>query len=231
MELKDIVSRYRAENHLSQREFAARCKNISHAYIAIIENDFNPNTRKPAKPSVDKLKNIAAGMGISFERLLAMMEDKAEPAPEVNVVSSHEPPAVPGFQTSAYTPARAMVPVIGSVRCGSGGLAFEELQGAEMADVANPSEYFYLTTTGDSMAPDIKEGDLVLVHIQPTVETGELAVVIINGEEGTLKKLLKRENAVILQSLNPAFPPRVLVGEELENMRIVGKAVQLVRKW
>ena len=140
-------------------------------------------------------------------------------------------PAVPGLDTLPYTPPRAMVPIIGSVRCGSGGLALEEPQGYEGADVANAEDYFYLRATGDSMEPDVREGDLVLVHKQPQVESGELAVVVVNGEEGMLKRVILKPGAVILQSANPAHPPRVFIGDEAQLVRIAGKAVQSIRKW
>lgn len=130
-----------------------------------------------------------------------------------------------------YTPGRSMIPVVGSVRCGPGGLAYQDLQGSELADVPNPDEYFYLRAEGDSMAPDIKEGDLVLVHQQEQVESGELAVVIVDGEEGMLKKFIRKGDAVVLQSFNPDYPPRVLVGEELEAMRIAGRVMEVKRKY
>lgn len=140
-------------------------------------------------------------------------------------------PAVPGVETIPYTPPRARVPIIGVVRCGSGGLALEEPLGFEGADVANAEDYFYLRATGDSMEPDVREGDLVLIHKQPEVESGELAVVVVNGEEGMLKRVILKPGAVILQSSNPAYPPRVFIGEETQIVRIAGKAVQSIRKW
>lgn len=135
------------------------------------------------------------------------------------------------MQVIPYTPGRAMVPIVGVVRCGPGGLAYEDLQGAEVADVANPSEYFHLRAEGDSMEPDIRPGDLVLVHIQPEVESGELAVVIIDDEEGTLKKYIRKGNAIILQSFNQNYPPRVFVGDEMNLVKIAGKVVESKRKW
>lgn len=140
-------------------------------------------------------------------------------------------PAVPGVETMPYTPPRARVPIIGVVRCGSGGLALEEPLGFEGADVANAEDYFWLRATGDSMEPDVREGDLVLVHKQPQVESGELAVVVVDGEEGMLKRVILKPGAVILQSANPAHPPRVFIGEEAQTVRIAGKAVQSIRKW
>lgn len=140
-------------------------------------------------------------------------------------------PAVPGVETIPYAPPRARVPIIGVVCCGSGGLALEEPLGFEGADVANAEDYFYLRATGDSMEPDVRAGDLVLIHKQPEVESGELAVVVVNGEEGMLKRVILKPGAVILQSSNPAYPPRVFIGEETQIVRIAGKAVQSLRKW
>lgn len=214
MELKDIIKSYREAHRLSQREFAAQCEGITHGYISMIENDLNKSTGKPPRPSMDKLERIARGMGMSFEELRNMISGKP-------VIKN----AIP------YTPARAMVPIVGSVRCGPGGLAYQDLQGSELADVPNPDEYFYLRAEGDSMAPDIKEGDLVLVHQQEEVENGELAVVIMDGEEGMLKKFIRKGNAVVLQSFNPEYPPRVLVGEELQALRIAGRVMEVKRKY
>ena len=180
-------------------------------------------------------------MDIPFEKLLDMMEDrplKLIYAPEPQTADAALPlldHAISAARLPSnaipYTPGRAMVPIIGTVRCGPGGLAFEELQGAEMADVANPSEYFYLRATGDSMSPAIEPGDLALVHIQPQVDNGQLAVVIIGSEEGTLKKFIRDGSTVILQSLNTAYPPRVFVGDEINALTVAGRVVETKRKW
>lgn len=129
-----------------------------------------------------------------------------------------------------YTPARAMVKIIGSVRCGAGGLAVEEYIGVEPADVSNPDDYFYLIAEGDSMEPKIMAGDKVLVHRQEDVESGELAVVIVDGEEGTLKRVVKKPGLVILEPLNHAHPTRYFAGEEINTLRICGRAVEVKRK-
>lgn len=219
MYIGEIVKRYREERHISLRTFATQCQGgITHGYLAALEAGKNPNTGKPSTPSMQKLEAIARGMGIDIDQLLAMMRDQPAPVPQV-------PGAMP------YSPGRSMVPVIGTVRCGPGGLAFEELQGAEIADVPNPSEYFYLRAAGDSMAPAIEAGDLVLVHVQPEVENGQLAVIIINGEEGTLKRFMRNGDTVVLQSFNQAYQPRVFVGDEINNITIAGRVVETKRKW
>lgn len=123
------------------------------------------------------------------------------------------------------------IPIIGTVKAGYNALAFEEEHGAEPATVNNPEEYFYLIVRGSSMEPRIANGDLALVHQQPDVENGELAVVLVDGEEGTLKKIIKEDNAVILQPFNPKYEPLVFMGEEINRLTIVGKVVETRSKW
>ncbi len=81
------------------------------------------------------------------------------------------------------------------------------------------------------MEPRIHSGDLALVHRQPDVESGELAVVLVAGEEGTLKRVIKKEGAVILQPFNQAYQPQVFIGEELEQLVIIGKVVETKTRW
>ena len=121
MKLKDIVKAYRTKNDLTQREFAAKCQDVSHAYIAIIENDINPNTGKPPRPSIEKLESIAHGMGMTFEELRDMIEDrprKFQYAPEPRHLSPEILNMIPNAMP--YTPGVA-VPIVGTVRCGPGG--------------------------------------------------------------------------------------------------------------
>lgn len=123
------------------------------------------------------------------------------------------------------------VPVIGSVRAGWNGLAEEEPDGWEHADVSHPEEYFYLKVIGDSMAPQINEGDLALVHRQSTAASGEVIVALVDGEEGTIKRFVRQGAAVILQPFNPSYAPRILADEELSSFRIAGRVVQTIHKW
>jgi repressor LexA len=77
----------------------------------------------------------------------------------------------------------------------------------------------------------IMPGDLALVRETPEVEYGELAVVIVNGEEGTLKRIYKKESSNVLQSSNPSYPPRIFAGDELKEIRIVGRVESTIRKY
>ena len=123
------------------------------------------------------------------------------------------------------------IPIIGSVKCGQNGLAFEDIEGYVNVDDDLTGEIFALRCKGDSMKfEDIKEGDIAIVRRQDDVECGELAVVIINGDEGTLKKVRKFEGGIILEAANPDYPPRIFTGEDLRKIKIVGKVLETRRK-
>lgn len=124
-----------------------------------------------------------------------------------------------------------MVPVLGTVKAGFGALAYQEDYGSEPANVKDPGQYFYLIVRGDSMEPRIHDGDLALVHRQPTLESGELGVVVYGDGEGTLKKYIRQGQAVILQPFNPSYPSQVIAGEELEHLYIAGRVVETKTKW
>lgn len=221
--IAQIIRDLRNQRGWTQEEFAKR--------LNVTKQTVNNYEHARRRPDVDMLKTIAEVLGVPAEIFMAEDDRKISifgVAPEPRHLSPEIlnmiPDAIP------YTPGVA-VPIVGTVRCGPGGLAFEDLQGAALAEVSNPSDYFYLRAEGDSMAPQIMAGDLVLVHIQPEVESGELAVVIVNGEEGMLKKYVRKDNAVILMSLNQEYPPRVFVGEEMNLVNVAGKVVESKRKY
>lgn len=86
---------------------------------------------------------------------------------------------------------------------------------------------FCLRACGDSMInARIYDGDIVFIREQPMVEKGEIAAVIIN-DEATLKRVYyyPEQNKIILNPENPAYEPFVYVGEELNSIRILGKAI------
>ena len=95
----------------------------------------------------------------------------------------------------------------------------------------DPDSYFYLVVRGDSMEPRIQDGDLALVHRQPVLDSGDLGVLIYGEGEGTLKRYVRRGNAVVLQPFNPDYEELVLRGEELEQLHVVGKVIKTVTQW
>lgn len=134
-------------------------------------------------------------------------------------------PSIPaGFEP---LPEMAMVPLVGTIACGTPILAEQNVE----ARIGVPAAWradFALTCKGDSMAPRYLNGDIVCIRCQPQVENGQIAAVLI-GEEATLKRFYQNGGTVTLQAENPAYSPLVYRGEELNEIRIEGKVVGFCR--
>lgn len=112
----------------------------------------------------------------------------------------------------------AEVPILGSVRAGYGGAVFEEIVGYEPVQASSlqrDEAYFWLSVTGDSMEPVLCEGDLVLVRKQTSVDNGSMAVMLVGGEEGLVKKIFYGPDWIELHSLNPAYAVRRFEGPDV----------------
>lgn len=121
--------------------------------------------------------------------------------------------------------------IIGTVRAGSGGITYEEDLGTEYVETSqlkghNPDEFFWLKVKGDSMEPRLFENDLVLVRKQSSVDSGTYAVVLVDGEEGVVKKVVYDDSSITLYSQNHNYPPRKFENEEVLRVRIVGQVIK-----
>lgn len=115
------------------------------------------------------------------------------------------------------------IPIIGTVKAGYDFLAQENWIGTVDIDkkIAKSGEFFALKVKGDSMAPIFLEGDTVILKKQNDCENNQVAVVIINGDEGTLKKVKKTEEGIILQAYNPAYGPVFYTNNEIKETPII----------
>lgn len=126
----------------------------------------------------------------------------------------------------------ARIPVVGRVCAGNGTVAQEELIGHEAVESKyGTGEYFYLQVKGNSMSPKIDSGDIVLVKRQDYVEKGELAIVIVDDEDGAVKKVEYDDNRIKLISFNLYYPERVFANDEMSRVKIIGKVIESKRKW
>lgn len=128
------------------------------------------------------------------------------------------------------------IPIIGAVKAGYDFLAEENWKGTvnvEKSLVGDGSEYFALEVKGDSMAPVFMEGDIVIVKKQNDCENNEIAIVIVNGDEGTIKKVRKTDTGIMLVPLNPAYAPMIYSNEEIKSIPIIiaGIVKQLKREF
>lgn len=117
-------------------------------------------------------------------------------------------------------------PLLGEIACGEPIFADEDKESYVMADMAIHAD-FCLKAKGESMVnARIHDGDIVFIKAMPVVENGDIAAIIIE-DEATLKRVYyyPESGKLVLNPENPAFEPLVYIGEELNHIRILGKAV------
>ena len=161
----------------------------------------------------------------------------------VDYLWGREPPSslhAKGWIPTSGIPAKpnsgdeVMVPILGCVRAGMGGLAEQQIIGYEPAParyLSGGQQCFWLEVEGDSMQPRIEPGDMILVQARPSVDNGDLAVVTVDDEEGVVKKVFYGRNWIELRSFNPYYPPRRFENEEVERIRVMGKVVKSERRY
>jgi repressor LexA len=99
--------------------------------------------------------------------------------------------------------------------------------------MARDGEYFALKIKGGSMEPRMLEGDVVIVRKQSMVDTGDIAVVLVNGDSATVKKVKIMPEGIMLIPLNPAYETMFYPKEDVERLpvQILGKVVELRGKF
>ena len=127
------------------------------------------------------------------------------------------------------------IPVLGRVQAGIPVDAIEEIIDYEeiTEEMAAQGDYFGLVIRGQSMMPRMLEGDVIIVRKQSDVDSGDIAVVLVNGNDATVKKIRKTESGIELVPLNPSFDIIYYTNEEIENLpvSIIGKVVELRGKF
>lgn len=116
------------------------------------------------------------------------------------------------------------VPVFDSVSAGFGAYADSCAVDYRPTYISNPSDsenYLWINVKGNSMYPKIEDGDRILVHRQDSVDSGSVAVVMID-DEAVVKKVKYGKNWVELHSFNPDYPVRRFEDEDLLRLRVVG---------
>ncbi len=125
------------------------------------------------------------------------------------------------------------IPIVGRVAAGMGCLAEDNIIDYEPISknsLTQGEDYVFLNVVGDSMYPKFEEGDLVLVRCQTSVDSGSFAVVIIDGEDGVIKKVVYDKDWIELQSINPMYPPRRFEGKDVLRVSIYGLVREIKRK-
>ena len=230
MDLGTIIKKYRNEHSLSLRDFSKRC-NLSYTYISMLEKGSDYRNNKPLSPTLDAVTKIALGLNLSLEDLLKIMDNQ-----EINLKGTspeYIDTNIHGLDKKIES--SATVFIYGLIPAGTPLECIEDILDTEEIDpdmLKGGKQYFGLRIKGDSMNPDYLDGDTLILEKTEDCESGQDCVVMVNGNDGTFKRVFKNENGIILQPLNPIYQPMVYTNEQIEKLpvRIIGKVVELRRK-
>ena len=198
-----------------------------------VGKDFVSNAKRGSVPSAVKIQRLAEFFNVSADYLLST---------DVPIANPLHRPALWGNNAELLKKMGGLkidqeyykVPVLGDVSAGFGCFAEDNVVGYEEvpANSINPYEkYIFLRVDGDSMFPMLQENDLVLIRIQPSVDSGSYAVVTVDEEAGVIKRVIYGPGWIELHSENPTYPVRRFVGEDIRRIRVVGLLIESKRKF
>lgn len=124
-------------------------------------------------------------------------------------------------------------PIFESVAAGFSAHADSKIIGYNMLPYKTKYEAensMQIRVQGDSMFPKIEDGDSVVVLKQTSVDSGEVAVVLIDGEDGVVKKVVYDKDWVELHSFNPMYPVRRFEGADVQRIRVMGKVTKVIKE-
>ena len=205
MSFGNNLKKIRQENEMTQEELAKKI-NTSRSNIANYENDKN-------MPSIETLNNLSEVLNCSTDYLLGKSDTRNNTS---NIDESDK---------KFY-----MCPVYGQISAGQPNWAEECIEGRLPLDpnlmgIVNPEEHFFLRVNGESMNKIIKNGAFALIHKQDIVEDGEIAVVLVNGYDATLKKFTRQGNIIILEPESTDDSFKTQVYDKTTPIKILGKYV------
>lgn len=201
------IKEYRKLKRMTQKELGEKI-GVKHNTVSGYENGTN-------EPEQDILFKIAAALDVSINDLF----------PETRSDTTNIRRRKKGIR----------IPVLGYVVAGIPIEAIEDIIDYEEIDeeLARTGEFFALLVRGESMEPVLYENDVVIVRKQSTADTGDIAIVLINGDEATIKRIKRKRDGVMLIGYNAAvYEPHFYSNEEIETLplQILGKVIELRRK-
>ena len=214
MDIGTIITKYCDEHGMSSTEFANRV-GVSRAYIYMLKRGKRYKAEKDVIPSVDTIEKLAKAMMMSSGELMALITDK---------------------ETATHKDGKsASIPLVGRVAAGMPIHAEDNIIGYVDIPkrVAEQNDMFALTIKGNSMYPEIKNGDIVVVRKQGFAENKDICIVRINGEDATCKRIEITDEGITLIPINPEYESKFYTKEEVETLpvEIVGKVFEVRRRF
>lgn len=203
-ELGLYLKKIREDRNLSLRQVDYK-SDVSYSHLSMIENGVR-------KPTALTLKELARVYNIDYI-------DLYEKAGYIDLAENEKLKDFVSDNKQAF-------PLLGTVKAGYNCLASENIIGYVSIDkqLSDPENYFALKVIGDSMQPVLFEDDIVIVHKQNDIESGQVGIILIDGEEATIKKIIKHEDHIELIAFNSYYPIKKLTKDI--DFKIIGKVTE-----
>lgn len=203
--LGDRLRALREQSGKTQRELAA--------LLCINRVSYTQYENNKRTPPPDTLRKLAIIFNVSVDYLLGNDVMKANAAKK-----------------------GVKIPVLGRVVAGVPIDAVQEILEYEeiTPEMAATGDYFALQVKGASMEPTLRDGDIVIVKKQSTVDSGDIAIVLVNGNDATVKEIKESPAGITLIGHNAAiYTPQFYSNKEIQNLpiQIIGKVVEMRRKF
>lgn len=175
------------------------------------------NWKNGSQPRDTTLQRIADYFGVSVSYLIGKEEEtriQSDEAVELNRANIR------------------WVPIFETVSAGFGALASSDIQDympVYFSNLSEAEETICIKVKGDSMQPNIDDGDIIQVHKQDTVDSGAVAVVLIDGDDGLVKKMIYGNDWIELHSINPMYAPMRFESGDMDRVRVVGLVTQVTK--
>lgn len=203
-EFGEYLSNLRKQKHLGVNQLA-QYSGVSSSQISRIESG------KRGVPKPDTISKLAKALKVPFSELM-------------NVAGYTD--YIVAEKVEEYKTSHTFLPILGNIRAGQPLLMNKEYDEYEAVEtsVLKGRDAFVLRVQGDSMSGDrIYNGDKVVVVVQNFVEPHEIAVVSVNGEEATLKRVKCQDGVCMLIPSNPDMQPQIYPANEIH---ILGKVIE-----
>lgn len=208
------LKQLRKEFEMSQKQLAQK--------IGVSKSSVNMYERGEREPGIETLESIADTFNVDMDYLLGKSNIKKRDSLTLMYASSKQFTSAKNI----FPIEKKKIPLLGEIACGKPIFASEDRE-SYVVSGTNINADFCLKALGDSMInARILDGDIVFIKSTSTVNNGEIAAVIIE-DEATLKRVYyyPDKGKLVLNPENPAYEPLVYVGEELNQIHILGKAV------
>lgn len=243
LDLYRNIKKFRTRNEMSQAELARLTGYTDRSSIAKIEKGL-------VDLSLSKIEAFADALGVVLGELMGDdWESTVVDNTRLDIANHFDYNAfdIAKFQEAKHLDATLCenrleynahplncIPIYGTIPAGIPVAAIQDIEGYEEIDpsmLRGGKRYFGLKVKGNSMYPMFLEGDTIIVKQQPDCESGQICAVRVNGDDATLKKVIKQGSTTILQPLNPEYEPIFFVGSAGEpSLEIMGVVVEIRRK-